>query len=135
MSEYVPLVQLLEGFMGPRYRQLGGIFPPIFVRSEIYGDKDNSENAKERDLRRRIWDYKLMTYNNWETGQTTHMLPNPFNKGDGWYDEVFERWKEFENLGWTQDMLDYWRINIKQTYAAEVLFNRDYNGVFWLFIQ
>jgi hypothetical protein len=132
ISNYVPLVELIRGFIGPKYRLLGGVFPPLFVCRDIYGDEDDLENKEEKNLRGRLWDYRLMTYNDWTTGQTIHMLPNPFNKGDDWYDEVFERWMDFENQGWTQNMLQHWRRTMRDTSAAKILCQRgSYYRAFW----
>jgi hypothetical protein len=56
------LPQLIKNFIGPAYRLLGGEFPPVFVSKKVYGNRDNSDNKRERDLRGRRRDFKRMTY-------------------------------------------------------------------------
>ena len=58
----VPLFALVKNFVGPEYRLLDRIHPLIFVSRKVYGDTDDIDNKKERELRGRRWDYKRMIY-------------------------------------------------------------------------
>jgi hypothetical protein len=67
--------------------------------------------------------HKLSVHSN-DGFQVTHLLPSPFNKGEGWTVEVWERWLEFDKLGWTKDMEGYFRRNIKTCNVGKVLSRR-----------
>jgi len=59
---FVPLTYLIKDFIGPNYRLLGGEFPPIFVETNVYGERDDVPNKSEIDLRGRRLDFKRMTF-------------------------------------------------------------------------
>jgi hypothetical protein len=54
----------------------------------------------------------------------TRLLPSPFNKGEDWTEEVWERRLEFEKLGWTKDMEGYFGRNIRACNVGKTLARR-----------
>lgn len=117
----LPLYTLLKDFIGPDYRLLRDSWPPLYVSLGLYDDDDDAGKRMAQRLAHRRWDYNLMMYRSWPAGEMNPLLANPFNKGSDWYHEVFERIIEHEKLGWTTEMLEYWRRNIGHTYIAASL--------------
>jgi hypothetical protein len=138
----VTLAQVIKNFIGPSCRLLEGEFPPVFVSKKVYGDQDDGVNKSERELRGRRRDFKRMTHyregkvspviacstiglqTQSKVVQMTHLLPSPFNKGEDWTEEVWERCLEFEKLGWTKDMEGYFRRNIENCNVGKTLSRR-----------
>ncbi|PMD60402.1 uncharacterized protein K444DRAFT_392163 [Hyaloscypha bicolor E] len=138
----VTLAQLIKSFIGPSCRLLDGEFPPVFVSKKVYGDQDGCDNKIERELRGRRRDFRRMThyhkgkvssvivcstiglYTPSNVVQMTHLLPSPFNKGEDWTEEVWERCLEFEKLGWTKDMEGYFGRNIRACNVGKTLARR-----------
>jgi hypothetical protein len=54
----------------------------------------------------------------------TRLLPSPFNKGEDWTEEVWERCLEFEKLGWAKEMEGYFRRNIENCNVGKTLSRR-----------
>jgi hypothetical protein len=125
---------LLEGFMGPEYRMLeyrrvgflGRRRPrrPVYLRRSVYGE-GGTASRKEKELEERYadhqlaidWAERMSRYTSHEcSNQILRLAPNPFGKGETWYDEV---WKEIGELPYDLpwEVEDFW-IN---TFACERL--------------
>jgi hypothetical protein len=51
-------------------------------------------------------------------------LPNPFNEGDRWNEQVWERWCDSDKLGWTKEMGEYFTRNLKRCNVWNTLSKR-----------
>lgn len=60
IRDYVPLAELVKDFIGPDFRLVGGMFPPLFVSKKVYGDQEDSN--VEVALRGRYQDFQRLTY-------------------------------------------------------------------------
>jgi hypothetical protein len=94
---------LLEDFMGSEYRlasRLNERRPPhpVYLKRSVYGDGD-TPSLLEKKLEERYMDYHIVI--DWAIVMTrlglhdlSHQMlcltPDPFGKGESWYDEVWE---------------------------------------------
>ena len=93
---------LLAGFIDPRYRFNHGLdkSPPRFLLKEIYGDEHSSFlGVPEMILSQKHYCFREGCAPAWDltcpyakrghkNTNSYRPLPNPFNKGDRWYEEV-----------------------------------------------
>ncbi|KAE9368996.1 hypothetical protein N431DRAFT_486403 [Stipitochalara longipes BDJ] len=104
-SREIRLADLLETWIGPRYRRHDWsyerryyrekIAPPQYLLRKLYGDfpgysydtdpPPSEVTRKEHFLSERYCDYHHYFRTNSQTGERDHILPNPFNAGDEWF--------------------------------------------------
>jgi hypothetical protein len=74
-------------------------------------------------LRERYEDYELMTFR-YKRVQYS-LLPNPFNRGDDWYKEVYGLLRKKEFREWSPGVRAFWWDRVEKLHAYERMVDDD----------